>query len=291
MLFLPDAAQNEVVVTFERWLAEMLDAAPELLNEEQLDSFERYKFLGRWSRRLPRERWELHFRGVARGEQWLISHILEKRPSLFVDLGCGLGTWCFLAAIAGVQETVGIDLSRTRLEAAQAFADSRFSEYSDAKIRFLYKNLFRVKFDSPVDIFYLKASLHHILPIPDLLDYLYQNLAPGGIVVVHDENALHPLGQYQAYKMRGFNFRSTTEDPETGEEMPYAREDFFTIPGIIHRFKKHGFRTRYVQASSGFRTKASDRMWWDFMEPLNRHWLLNSFTALGYQLVVQKPLE
>lgn len=291
MQYLPDPEENRIASRFESWLCEMESDAKPLLSRAQLRAFETYDFPGhRWTQML-RPKWQRYFRGLIRGEQWLIRHVLDNKPHTFVDLGCGLGTWCFLAAIAGMRKTVGIDLNKGQLEVGELFAQKRFARHSSAEVKFLRANLFNVEYERPVDVFYLKASIHHILPIPDLFEYLYRHLAPGGIVVVHDVNALHPLSQYNVLRTRGLRTREMHRDPETGETWEYAVEDIFTLPGILWRFHKHGFRLIYKQAYLGLRSRASDPLWRYGIEPLNRSMLLGSIFARAYRLVAQKPLS
>jgi SAM-dependent methyltransferase len=187
-------------------------------------------------------------------------------------------------------QAIGIDLSRPRLEAGEVFFRERFGQHSTGIVRLRRGNLFAVDYERPVDVFYLKASIHHILPVPDLFRYLQRNLAPGGIVVIHDVNALHPISQYRALRTRGFSTRRLHHDPETGETWPYAVEAIFTLPGMLWRLRKYGFRVVYKQAYLGLRARAGDRLWRRCIEPLNRSMLLGAFLAPAYRIVGQKPL-
>ena len=289
MQYLPDPRENLVAERFDAWLSDMFAAAPSVLSSELLAAVESYDSPGNRKRSLSPEQWIRYFRGVMRGEEWIVRYLGANRVDLFVELGCGVGTWCFLAALAGARRVLGIDLCEDRLAAARVLARERFASCSDARIDFVYDNLFRIAYDRPVDIFYLKSTIHHILPIPALFDYLERNLSPGGIVVIHDTNGLHPISQITALRMRGLNRRVKGTDAQTGEPTEYAMEDYFTLPGIRYRLRRHGFRIIYQQAYLGGRSSSSDRMWQGVIEPLNRSTLLGAFLAPSYQIVAQKP--
>jgi SAM-dependent methyltransferase len=286
--YLKGDRENEIALRFDALLGDFMSSAVDILPKEELEAFTSYGFPGKDKVRLPREQWDRYLRSTMRGEEWLIQYILRNSCEIFVELGCGLGTWTFLAALSGAKTAIGIDLNIPRLNAARILTEKVFPRHGNADIRFINRSIFNVTFQGPIDVFYMKASIHHILPVDKLFTFMYEKLKPGGVVVIHDPNAAHLYSLLKALKDRGFRKRHTAKDPETGHDIPYAAEDIFTIPGIIWRAKSHGFRIIYKQAYLGFRGRANDWWYYNVIAPLNSSLALGTLLAPTYQIVLQR---
>jgi len=287
MRYLINDRENEIIERFNALLEAITREAEAFLSPAQTAALRSYDFPGNARQRLPAEAWQRRLRGMARGEQFLIQYLINHPGAHFAELGCGLGTWCFLAALAGAQDVTGIDLNRERLETADQIARNILPRFSSAHFQFLYQSLFRAQFQRPVDVFYLKAAIHHIRPLDQLFEFLRKNLSPGGVVIVHDSNAWHPLIQWQAWRDRGLRKLASMPDPETGERIQYAVEDFLSVPGLIRQFRRHGFEIAHAEAYVGLRARADDRLWESILKPLNQTLPISSLFAMTYQIVAR----
>jgi len=288
MNYLPSAKLNHKALAFNNWLGMVNEAAPNILSEIELDAFKRYDFPGHLKQRLSIEEWNQALRGMMRGEESLMRNLLHTAPKLFVEIGCGLGTWVVLSKICGATHSIGVDIDPPRLTAAKKIA-SLLPKEQAKEVEFRYGNILDMQFDAPVNIFYLKATIHHLLPLDDIFEYMFNNLASGGKIYIHDPNAFHPLSQIQAFKDRGFNLRGVTTNVETGAPIPYAKEDFFTFPGILMRLKRHGFIIERRIGNLGFQSKSSDKWYKNVITPLGRNFLLATFFAQTYAITARKP--
>lgn len=288
MKYLPSEPLNDKALAFDHWLEQVNNAAPALLDETELDAFKRYDFPGHSKKSLPAETWQQVLRGIMRGEEWMMDTFLQTPPKLFVEIGCGLGTWVVFAKLCGAARSIGVDIDPPRLSAAKKML-TLLPEKESEGLEFRYGSILDVQFETPVDVFYLKATIHHLLPLDDIFDYMFANLAHGGRVIIHDPNGLHPLSQIYAYKDRGFDLRGVTTNIETGKPIHYAKEDFFTFWGIIKRLKRHGFAIEKRTGNIGFRSKASDPWYRNVVRPLGTNYLVASFFAQTYTIVARKP--
>lgn len=288
MKYLPSASLNETVAAFDHWLSDASAAAPTMLSSAELKTFRQYDFPGHIKEAQTPLAWDQELRGIVRGEEWMMEQFMDSPPKSFVEIGCGLGTWVVFAKLCGAISSVGIDFHPPRMAVAQKLASLLPKNISDG-IDFRFGNILETQFDAPVDVFYLKATIHHLLPLDEIFDYMFEKLAPGGRVIVHDPNGLHPLAQYRAYQDRGFNIIQTVTNAQTGEEMAIAEENFFTFPGILYRFKRHGFILEQRTGNIGFRRKANEKWYRRIIQPLGKNFLLSTLWAPSYTIVARKP--
>ncbi len=76
-------------------------------------------------------------------------------------------------------------------------------------------------------------------------------------------------------------------DPETGERIDYAVEDFLSVPELIRYFRRHGFEIAHAEAYVGLRARADDRLWESILKPLNQTLPISSLFAMTYQIVAR----
>lgn len=291
LALLPAADDNLVAYQFDAWLGRMMELADEILDPDEHRALLYYDFPGKFRPTMSRVSWQRTLRGIMRGEAWMIQHIRRVKPRRFVEIGAGLGTWCYLAAIAGAPEVTGVDIF-SRYLAPSIKMQPHFESFlgGRSRVSFVLEDIYDMTWDAPVDIFYMKATLHHVLPLDRIFDYMYENLAPGGVVIVHDLNGGHPVSQYGAFRRRGLNLRVSYTDPVSGRSFEMANEDLITVPGILYRFWKRGFRILNQEFHLGFRTMADD--WWydNVIRRLTSLTLLGAVAAPTYTIVAQKPL-
>lgn len=284
---LPGEFENTVGERFDQWLARMLELSDEVLDEDERRALLYYDFVGKERRNLSTEGWRRYLRGVLRGEEWMLQWINERRPRRFCEIGAGVGTWVFLAGLAGVPEAFGVDVFSKFLRPALRM-EPHFNALGYGQAKFLHQDIYDVEWDEPVDIFYMKSTIHHVLPLDRVFVYMKEHLAPGGIVVVHDPNGANPVSQVDVLKRRGLKLRESYVDEITGKTVTMANEDLLTVPGLLLRFKRHGFRIAYQQYNMGFRTRTSDAVYYNLVKPLSSSLALGAFLAPTYTIVAQK---
>ncbi len=287
MNYLPSKALNDIALAFDNWLELVNTAAPNLLNKTEFGSFKRYDFPGHLKENLSVNEWQQVLRGIMRGEEMMIEKFIQTPPKLFVEIGCGLGTWVILAKLCGATCSIGVDIDPPRLAAAKKML-TLLPKEKNSGLEFRYGSILDMQFEAPVDVFYLKATIHHLLPLDDIFDYMFNNLSSGGRVIVHDPNGLHPISQISAFRDRGIELRGETINIETGKPIAFAKEDFFTFPGILHRFKRHGFKIEHRSGNLGFRSKGSDALYRKIIRPLGKNYLLATLFAPTYTVIAQK---
>lgn len=288
---LPGKRENEVAYEFDWWLGRMLELGDEILDVDERTALHYYDFPGKPRPSMPRDAWLRTLRGIMRGEEWMLQYILRAKPKRFVEIGAGLGTWCYLAGLAGVPEVYGVDIFSRFLAPALKMKD-HFNRHAAgrSKVDFLLEDIHDIRWKDPIDIFYMKATIHHVLPLDPLFDYLRENLAPGGIVVVHDPNGANPVAQAEVFKRRGFKLRATYTDDRTGRTFEMANEDLLTVPGLVYRFWRREFRIVHQQFHFGFRTMADDWWYYNVVRRASGSMLVGAFAAPNYTIVAQKPL-
>jgi SAM-dependent methyltransferase len=268
----------------------MMELADTALTPDERAALLYYDFPGKIRAALPTNDWHRALRGIMRGEEWMLRHIVERKPRRFAEVGAGLGTWCYLAGIAGMPEVYGIDIFSRYLAPAIRLAPT-FNEFTQgqSKATFLLEDIYDLRWDEPIDVFYMKATIHHVYPLAPLFDYLWENLSPGGVVIVHDPNGMNALSQYDALKRRGLKLRATYTDPVRGKTVTMANEDLLTVPGVLLRFKRRGFEIVHEQYHMGFRSIADDWWYYNVVQPMSGVRWLGAFVAPTYTIVARKP--
>jgi len=100
----------------------------------------------------------------------VVHQLAPQQGERILDLGCGTGYLTNLIAQAGAR-VVGIDKSASMIERAKA-------AYPDLDFRVCSATDFH--FDTPFDAIFSNATLHWVLDKDSAIDNIYQNLRPGG---------------------------------------------------------------------------------------------------------------
>ena len=102
-------------------------------------------------------------------------HLLDPKPGeRILDLGCGTGYLTNLISGSGAHVT-GIDNSPEMIEKAK-------SEYSNIDFEVLSATDFH--FNKPFDAIFSNAALHWVLKKEKAIECMYNNLKPGGRLVI-----------------------------------------------------------------------------------------------------------
>jgi trans-aconitate methyltransferase len=100
----------------------------------------------------------------------VVHQLAPQQGERILDLGCGTGYLTNLIAQAGAR-VVGIDKSASMIERAKA-------AYPD--LDFQVRSATDFHFDPPFDAIFSNATLHWVLDKDSAIDNIYQNLRPGG---------------------------------------------------------------------------------------------------------------
>ncbi len=172
-----------------------------------------------------------------------------------LDAGCGYGTEAILFALSGAEVT-GVELvpervvlARSRLSFYESFASTSFS------IQFVNADVIRyLESERPFDIIWAMEAVSHIHPLENFLSSAHQSLAPGGLLVTSDPNALNPIALYRACRIRGAprpTLRVKARDPGSGTPVYEAVERIFSVLDYDRKLRKAGFNVTGI-AMSGF---------------------------------------
>jgi len=104
----------------------------------------------------------------------VVHQLAPKQGERILDLGCGTGYLTNLIAQAGAR-VVGIDKSASMIERAKA-------AYPD--LDFQVRSATDFHFDTPFDAIFSNATLHWVLEKEHAVDNIYQNLRPGGRLIL-----------------------------------------------------------------------------------------------------------
>jgi len=131
--------------------------------------------------RLPRS-----VEGLDGAPEWpaLRGLLPELRGKRVLDLGCGFGWFCRIAAEQGASHVLGVDVSERMLARARA-------ETSNPAVRYLRADLEAFAPDEGAfDLVYSSLAFHYLEKLDALLARVHAALAPGGRLVFSAE---HPI--------------------------------------------------------------------------------------------------
>ena len=185
----------------------------------------------------------------------VVWHLVDFiKPGIRVlDAGCGVGSDSILCSILGA-DVVGVDLSEERLAVANKRAKFYQSNLSrPLNCQFYAQSVFDLPDNDNYDIIWSRQSISHIEPADKFIELAYSHLKEGGKLIVNDSNDLNPYVYIQtkiAQRREGGTY-TTTKNPRTGEDVPYARERMFTALSIKNLLIKKGFSVE-ILAVQGF---------------------------------------
>jgi ubiquinone/menaquinone biosynthesis C-methylase UbiE len=139
-----------------------------------------------WNIPRIRQRWN----AMATGDQdvswqaFLCDHFIAKdRPHHLLSIGCGTGTQELqLASLSPSTHITAFDLTSSNIHVAQQHAKSAHI----SNIDFLVSDFYTFKPEKLYDYVLFYSSLHHLQPVSDVLQKVYDWLKPGGLVIIHE---------------------------------------------------------------------------------------------------------
>lgn len=169
-----------------------------------------------------------------------------KRP-LILDAGCGLGSESLLFSFLGAN-VVGVDLNEARLK----LAEKRKLFYKDlikGKVEFLLGDVFKIIKRQKFDIIWMNESISHIHPAERFLKLAYQQLNPGGRVIISEGNGGNPYILLKRFMETGrWSWASHfVQGPQTSTKVGYAVERLFTYKQITNILLEVGYFIGHVE--------------------------------------------
>ncbi|MDE1463096.1 methyltransferase domain-containing protein [Spartinivicinus poritis] len=116
--------------------------------------------------------------------QSLINELKLSPGLVCLDVGCGGGDVSFeLAKIIGpTGQVIGVDYDQIKIDLAAKEAEQQGLN----NITFLTHDVYKWKPEETFDLIYLRFLLTHLKEPDALIESLYLNLKPGGVIVVED---------------------------------------------------------------------------------------------------------
>lgn len=209
------------------------------------------------------------------------------------DCGCGYGTTDFYLAmnhvpVHGTTIEFYYDLLPKRFGYWQALGPADHFTVS-------YENLF----DAPpapasYDRIIVQDTLHHLEPLSDALKIFYESLAPGGRMILIEENGSNLIQRAKLFKQRGNRRIIQQWDEKLGKYVLFGNENIRSYDSWKRAFEEAGFRLhdreyiRYLwpKQCSGLSVEEIRRREQTVAEasPLRREYLF-----FGLNFVAEKP--
>ncbi len=182
------------------------------------------------------------YKNLYQGRLRYVTNLLPslKRP-LILDAGCGLGSESLLFSFLGAN-VVGVDLNEARLKVAE----KRKLFYKDlikGKVEFLLGDVFKIIKRQKFDIIWMNESISHIHPAERFLKLAYQQLNPGGRVIISEGNGGNPYILLKRFMETGrWSWTSHfVQGPQTSTKVGYAVERLFTYKQITNILLEAGY--------------------------------------------------
>lgn len=225
--------------------------------------------------------------------QFLLDSI-KKPNSTILDLGCGYGTTAILLTLLG-HKVHGITLEYyfDEIEPRLAY----WSQFGDcSSLTFEYADLFDFKGKSDqYDYVLALDTLHHIEPITEGLNILYQLLNKGGKIIVCEENGHNWIAYLKHIRERGFKRISSYYDERLQKTITFGNENTRSFHGWIKVFSKTSFEfnkesLNYIRFY--FPKIHNKKPYIYIVEKENRLWkksfFLREFCFFGFNFTMQK---
>lgn len=175
-------------------------------------------------------------------------------PWRVLDAGCGVGTESILwAVLRDDVDVVGVDISPERLQTAV----SRLAYHErlwkrPLSVQFFNRNIFDVLGERPFDLIWTMEAISHIDPAESFLSAAFDNLTPGGSLIISDSHLLNPAMMWRLIKMRRHVPLRSQKTLAGGEQISYAHERLFAVPGLNRLLRRAGFSKVDAQLSVFF---------------------------------------
>jgi SAM-dependent methyltransferase len=131
-----------------------------------------------------------------------INQQVKDNKGIIWDVGCGYGTTALFLALNG-HKVHGTTLEfyfkeiPQRIEYWKQFGDVSGFTYD-------YENLFEPSKDhGQYDMVIVQDTLHHLEPITQALDIIYDHMKPNGKMIVKEENGANIIQTFKLYLQRG----------------------------------------------------------------------------------------
>lgn len=206
------------------WLTEEVLPGPE---QKILDGYYRHY----------KKRFGPYIRGLFDNLSRTVHDEIDRRGGKvrLLDIGCGCGSEALFAALRHEDvEVVALDLNQKYLAAAQE--RKLYMERTSGRhlrCEFLPQTVFELDPGDGFDIVWMAQTFHHVEPREEFVPLVARLLRPGGLLVIVEDNAWHPLLQASVIRQRGFQPMRTFKTPD-GREYPFAHERILT-PGRMRR--------------------------------------------------------
>lgn len=162
---------------------------------------------------------------------------LNLRNKKLLDIGCGLGTEIFWAALRGAVAR-GIELHKDSLEVARTRAQI-LRRHADVDVELYDKNM--LDLDEKYDIIFLRETFHHLEPREGIVKKLAELLHPDGVLIIEETNGLNPVIQLKYWLVRGRRV-VVTKVREDGVSYLFGNERITTHMTLDRMFEKYGIR-------------------------------------------------
>ena len=199
----------------------------------------------------------------------------REMPWRILDAGCGVGTESiYWVMMRDDVEVVGVDLSVDRLDAARARAKG-WAERGERPlpVQFCNQNIFDVLGGRPFDLIWTMEAISHIDPAESFLSAAFDNLTPGGSLVISDSHLLNPAMIWRLVKMRRHLPVRGHKTVAGGGQISYAHERLFAVPRLARLLRQTGFSKVNAQLSVFFPPSFARRpQLFRFIMYLERFW-------------------
>lgn len=172
--------------------------------------------------------------------EYIQKHIKHTDQRIW-DCGCGFGTTAIFLALNGIK-THGttlehyIDELPKRLNFWEQFGDVSGFSYS-------YENIFDHQFEKhSKDVIIIQDTLHHLEPLDKAVEILDHVLAPGGKMLIIEENGNNIIQNIKLYLQRGNKKIIQIYDEHLKKHILLGNENIRSINSWKKIFEKQGLK-------------------------------------------------
>ena len=226
--------------------------------------------------------------------KYIDQHIDKSAQPAILDCGCGYGTTCLYLAMNGIA-TKGTTLEyyyehiETRKEYWRKYGDSALFSY-------VYENLF----DNPpaaesLDYIILQDTLHHIEPVREGLQLLYNGLKKGGKLILIDINGNALIESFIFFLKRGNRRIIEFYDEKLQKNIIMGNENFRSEKEWRKLFEEAGFTVNeesinYIRFffPTSYNANNLQQVIEKEQRIVKKHPLLKKYGFFGLNMVVEK---
>ena len=227
--------------------------------------------------------------------EYIFMHI-SKNPNLRIwDCGCGFGTTAFFLALNGINvhgTTLEhyIDQLPKRFDFWKQFGDVSGFTYS-------YENIFDHQFEQhSQDRIIIQDTLHHLEPLDDAIKILDHVLAPGGKLLIIEENGNNVIQNAKLYLQRGNKKIIKIYDEHLEKEILLGNENIRSLSSWKKAFDKNNLKivadtVQYIRfyLPFMFSNKKADKKIKKEQKLWKKYPFLKEYFFFGINFIVEKP--